>query len=265
MKRKWNFLVSIICSFCFIFGLTACKKHTHDYTEEVTAPTCTEQGYTTYTCSCGHSYVDTYVDELGHDYTEEVTAPTCAEQGYTTYTCRCGHSYVDDYVPVLKNYYETQVNFFVNPVKETSSSQIINGTYGENVMRLASTVLNQDVFLEQLLLSENGVVHPYIKNYFGILTDKEFALNDLRENSGYNALINKVKDSVSVFYDENVTSFIYVSISVLEDKEFAEFLYNQICEKVPHYLENILPLPTGYDRTVCQKTSLTDEIKLVQK
>jgi len=40
--------------------------HTHNYTPAVTAPTCTEQGYTTYTCDCGDSYVDDYVPAAGH-------------------------------------------------------------------------------------------------------------------------------------------------------------------------------------------------------
>lgn len=35
---------------------------------------------------------------LGHDYTEEVTKPTCTEMGYTTFTCtRCGDTYKGDY------------------------------------------------------------------------------------------------------------------------------------------------------------------------
>ena len=38
----------------------------HSYTTDVTNPTCTEQGYTTYTCSCGDSYVDDYVNATGH-------------------------------------------------------------------------------------------------------------------------------------------------------------------------------------------------------
>ena len=46
--------------------------HEHTYTETVTAPTCTEQGYTTHTCECGDSYVDTYIDALGHDYKDGV-------------------------------------------------------------------------------------------------------------------------------------------------------------------------------------------------
>ena len=44
------------------------KNHTHEYNSVVTEPTCTEKGYTTYTCTCGDSYVDAYVDELGHEY-----------------------------------------------------------------------------------------------------------------------------------------------------------------------------------------------------
>ena len=51
--------------------------HTHTYTTTVTAPTCTEQGYTTYTCDCGESYVDDYMDATGvHSY-ENGVCTTC--------------------------------------------------------------------------------------------------------------------------------------------------------------------------------------------
>ena len=74
-------------------------EHVHTYTSEVTEPTCTERGYTTYTCvRCGESYVSDYTDALGHNYEAVVTKPTRKEGGYTTYTCKvCGHSYVADY------------------------------------------------------------------------------------------------------------------------------------------------------------------------
>ena len=50
----------------------------HDYNSVITAPTCTEQGYTTYTCTrCGDSYIDDYVSELGHNYIDGF----CAECG----------------------------------------------------------------------------------------------------------------------------------------------------------------------------------------
>ncbi len=39
----------------------------HSYVSAVTAPTCTEKGCTTHTCSkCGDSYKDSYTDALGH-------------------------------------------------------------------------------------------------------------------------------------------------------------------------------------------------------
>ena len=59
--------------------------HVHSYDAVVTAPTCTEQGYTTHTCSgCGDSYVDTYVDALGHtEVIDAAVAATCTETGLT--------------------------------------------------------------------------------------------------------------------------------------------------------------------------------------
>ncbi len=42
--------------------------HEHSYVAVVTEPTCTEQGFTTYTCACGDSYVDDYTDPLGHAF-----------------------------------------------------------------------------------------------------------------------------------------------------------------------------------------------------
>ncbi len=85
---------------CVDCGATVKAKLDHDYKTVVTAPTCEDKGYTTYTCKdCGHSYVDDYVDALGHKHVGVVTDPTCEDKGYTTYTCSvCGDSYVDDYV-----------------------------------------------------------------------------------------------------------------------------------------------------------------------
>ena len=66
--------------------------HEHSYTAVVTPPTCTEKDYTTHTCSCGDSYVDTYVDALGHAWDSGTVTkqPTATETGVRTYTCtRC--------------------------------------------------------------------------------------------------------------------------------------------------------------------------------
>ena len=103
-------------------------SHKHSYAAVVTAPTCTEGGYTTYTCACGDTYTGDevaalghtagaeatcttaqtctvcgteLVAALGHSHSATVTAPTCTEAGYTTYTCACGDTYTADEVAAL--------------------------------------------------------------------------------------------------------------------------------------------------------------------
>ena len=79
------------------------EAHEHSYTAVVTPPTCTAKGYTTHTCSCGHSYVDTYTDALGHawDSGKVTKQPTETETGVKTYTCtRCSATKTET-IPVL--------------------------------------------------------------------------------------------------------------------------------------------------------------------
>ncbi len=67
------------------------------------APTCSAQGEKERVCEYNASHKESGtvpVDPAAHNYNAVVTAPTCTEGGYTTYTCAngCGHSYVADYV-----------------------------------------------------------------------------------------------------------------------------------------------------------------------
>ena len=119
----------------------------HSYTSKVTAPTCTTQGSTTYTCSlCGDTFVDNITAATGHNYTTttnqstcttagsvtstckncgdtfvenlplkehsysiEVISPTCTEKGYTLYRCNCGYSKTDYETSALGHSYKTTV------------------------------------------------------------------------------------------------------------------------------------------------------------
>ena len=45
--------------------------HKHSYSKNVTSPTCTKQGYTTYTCSCGKSYTEDYTEPT-HSYSNHI-------------------------------------------------------------------------------------------------------------------------------------------------------------------------------------------------
>lgn len=67
--------------------------HEHKYVSEVVKPTCTERGYTLYTCECGASYKDNYVKAPGHDWTDwdVIKDSTEYEEGSMTHSCRvCG-------------------------------------------------------------------------------------------------------------------------------------------------------------------------------
>ena len=60
------------------------EGHVHNYTPVVTDPTCTEKGYTTYTCDCGDSYVDDETAVLGHTAEKDsAVAPDCINTGLT--------------------------------------------------------------------------------------------------------------------------------------------------------------------------------------
>ena len=83
----------------FVYAQTLVSGCEHEYLAgETVAPTCTEDGYTVYTCTvCGRTYHGDYVTALGHTYTsEETKKPTCEQEGEMTYTCSvCGGSYTE--------------------------------------------------------------------------------------------------------------------------------------------------------------------------
>lgn len=67
-------------------------------------PTCTADGctYGEVCADCGEVLVvSETIEAEGHDHEAVITAPTCTERGYTTHTCHCGDSYVDSYTDTL--------------------------------------------------------------------------------------------------------------------------------------------------------------------
>ena len=63
-------------------------EHTHNYDAVVSAPSCTEDGYTTHSCPCGDSYTDNPLPATGHKWDGGSTvAPGCTSEGYTLFTC----------------------------------------------------------------------------------------------------------------------------------------------------------------------------------
>ena len=83
------------CSVCglVIVAQNIIKAIGHNYIADVTVQTCTEGGYTTYTCdNCGDSYVDDETSALGHAVVvDAAVAPTCTATGLTegSHCSRC--------------------------------------------------------------------------------------------------------------------------------------------------------------------------------
>lgn len=91
------------CELCYggqeanIDPITAEEGHEHSYTAHVMAPTCEMNGYTTYTCSCGHAYTGDETAPTGHTFETETIPPTADAQGYDLHICtKCGLDYVDN-------------------------------------------------------------------------------------------------------------------------------------------------------------------------
>ncbi len=75
------------CNNCKHYETKPIEKTAHNYTEAVTPPTCTLDGYTTYTCSaCGDEYIDDKVISDGHTpaaaVKEKEVKATCTVAAY---------------------------------------------------------------------------------------------------------------------------------------------------------------------------------------
>ncbi len=72
---------------------------------------------------------DTPDDSCQHSYTINVTKPTCSKDGYTTYTCSlCNHSYTDNKVTAYGHAYTNGVCIDCGAAKPSSSSVTISFT-----------------------------------------------------------------------------------------------------------------------------------------
>lgn len=124
------------CSRCYYTTYVEIPAGDHVYKTAVTEPTCTAEGYTTYTCDCGDTYTGDTVAALGHSHEAVITPPTCEENGYTTYTCIvCGDSYTGDETPADGHAYSTVV----------TDPTCTDGGYTTNICNCGETYIDEEV------------------------------------------------------------------------------------------------------------------------
>ena len=97
----------------------------------------------------------------------------------------------------------------------------------------------------------------------------ETVWTEWRKSTVYRNYVQTIVSSVSYsYYDEseadNTTnlakSFIYVSIDVLNNEGFANFLFERINVVLPEYVEAKMTVPSGYVGTNCQRITRLDEV-----
>lgn len=93
---KMSGLKKTICKDCnTILSVEVLSLAEHTYSSDVKAPTCTEMGYTIYTCGvCGDTYKDNYKSVVPHNFDEIITEnvtivdATCTVDGSKTVKCK---------------------------------------------------------------------------------------------------------------------------------------------------------------------------------
>ena len=101
----------------------------HDYNTVVTPPTCTEKGYTTYTCkNCSHSYVGDEVNANGHTWGEWeiVDSPTCEQSGIRKHTCLVCDTEETEKLDSNGHEWETEYTVDKEPTCTTDGSKSIH-------------------------------------------------------------------------------------------------------------------------------------------
>ena len=90
-----------VCKGSYKTDYTAPVGHTFDEGTVTTPASCTAEGVMTYACSCGATHT-VPIPKADHELVDTVTAPTCTELGYTTHSCKhCRYSYTDTPVGAL--------------------------------------------------------------------------------------------------------------------------------------------------------------------
>ena len=199
MKKSVRLALVFALVVATVFTITACfgngsTKHKHSYTSVVTAPTCTEEGYTTYTCKCGDTYVDDYVDPAHTLVNHKAKNATCTEPGNEAYVA-CSKCSYSTYVatPALGHDYKSEV--------------IKNPTMGEAGIRCYTCSRCNDSYEEEI--DALSAVLPDISNaIFSIFGDVDFRLSAAKDSTI--VLIEEIGGG------ENVENYVFFAINIAE-------------------------------------------------
>ncbi len=132
---------------CTVCGEVLVEKLGHTYESVITKPTCTEKGYTTHTCPCGDTYMDTYVDASGHKESKwiiDVKAQVGVEGSRHKECTECGEILKTEAIEALPD--------STSDKKDNVLTDILSGcrsTLGSNIMLVAIMIMASMVFVKK--------------------------------------------------------------------------------------------------------------------
>jgi len=131
-----------LCQDC---GAVLEKAHGHNYKDTVTAPTCTEMGYTTHTCKdCGNTYKSDYTNPKGHTPSDWIVdlAPTMDSEGRKHIVCQdCGTVLQ---TTIIEKLYRSATTDSKGEAVVNGYLVIVTDTDTKNPIANAKVVLNED-------------------------------------------------------------------------------------------------------------------------
>ena len=159
VEENYNVSMDIIFS-CF-GEATVEIPHVHEWSawETVVELTCTEDGLLFRQCTeCLEEQRQELYHE-GHDYAAEITNPTCTAGGYTSYICRnCPYSYNSDYVEPIGHSWgavedDGSITYkpCINGCEERLCLRTLTAAYEGELLLVGESVLLSDVAVTAIL------------------------------------------------------------------------------------------------------------------
>ena len=141
-------------------GEGANKCDHNNFKKEVTAPTCTEKGYTVYTCGCGNTYTENYVDALGHSFTKYVSDKNATTEADGTKTAQCDHGCGQTHTVVDEGSKITQsdITSDIYDINDGYISKIGHSTTVESMMAGLNNNANVEVYRDGKPVSADAVL-----------------------------------------------------------------------------------------------------------
>lgn len=197
-----------------------------------------------------------------HSYTAVVTPPTCTEEGYTTYTCTCGDSFVGDYVPATGHKWGTWS--YNGDAEYNSSSDYQNGTQTRNctvcgeseTIEAPNTALlrrrGNSIALESSITLTTYITKDVVDYYDEVYA--EFTRNGKTE---------KVYASDELLTSGSAQYYIfeYSGISPQAMIDDVEITFYGIKDGVKYWGDTYTYSITDYVKTTLAKPDSTDELK----